>query len=104
MAKRHPFKPAVDTICDLRSMSPGPAHPWTVAELRREARSQWWLKEEAQFIKWAKRHGLIVSAPGNRYFVTVKGDRVSAKACGNWGKHRFGRGPRGGARLSTRQR
>jgi hypothetical protein len=80
--KRRPYKPAVDTICDLNAFSPGSV--FTVAEFRKNARSPWYHNdpaEEAQFFKWAKRYGLVEDAPGRRYRLTVKGTRVAREAC-----------------------
>lgn len=77
--KRRPFKPAVASICDFRWMSPG--RPFTVAELRRNAQSPWWAKDEVQLIKWAKRHKLITPAAGQKYVLTARGANVAKKAC-----------------------
>lgn len=83
MAKRHPFKPAVDTICDLYKFSPNSII--TAAQFKREASSVWLLnnpgKELPGFIKWAKRYGLLKPLPGKKYQITAKGMRVAKKAC-----------------------
>lgn len=82
MAKRRPFKPAVDTICDLRAFQVG--KPWTPAEFRFNALSPWMYNKPSEasgIIKWAKRYGLIKPVPGGKYVLTPKGDRVAKKAC-----------------------
>jgi len=82
MAKRRPWKPAVDTICDLHAFMPGSI--FTASEFRRNALSPWMRSrpgEEAQFFKWARRHKLIVPLPEGRYQLTKKGTHVARKAC-----------------------
>jgi hypothetical protein len=79
---RRPYKPAVDTICDLNAFTPGAL--FTVAEFRKNALSPWYHNdpaEEAQFFKWAKRYGLVEDAPGRKYRLTAKGARVAREAC-----------------------
>lgn len=97
------YKPPVDAICALRTFFPN--KPWTVTELRREVYGGPASEVVSPtFLKWAKRLGLIESVGRSQYVLTKKGDRSAAKSCGNWSGHKFGRGPRGGARFSTRQR
>jgi hypothetical protein len=87
MAKRSPYKPPVDSICDLNAFSPGST--FTPAEFRRNALSHWFwdsagkikASEEGSFFKWAKRYKLIVPVPGGKYQLTRKGTHVAKKAC-----------------------